>query len=221
MLVLVVALFAGAAVSGVSLTVIAERMNDRQRLLRDDGVDTSAEVTSLTRTRGDSQKHFVRYRFTVEGRVYEGFEKVPRRIWDNLQTGSTLHVRYLPANPYLNHPGDWREKTMPAGLPFGVAAGLAAIGGLALLPILRQRRLVVEGRAAPGLVTHHKKSQHGQTYHYDFLLLSGATASGHSGETRHPPAIGSTISVLYDPENPRKNAPYPVSLIRLVQHRSS
>jgi hypothetical protein len=48
---------------------------------------------------------------------------------------------------------------------------------------------------------------------YEFPLLSGAVASGKAGTSAKPPAIGSVICVIYDPESPKRNAVYPLSLV--------
>jgi hypothetical protein len=108
---------------------------------------------------------------------------------------------------------------IPRWLPFVVAAAIAAIGMLCVYLIHIQRTLLMEGRAAPAVVTGHAKHQtpHGGTQRsltYTFSLLSGATASGKSGTSSKPPAIGSVICVLYDPERPRRSMPYPLPLVR-------
>ncbi len=38
---------------------------------------------------------------------------------------------------------------------------------------------------------------------------------GRGGERRNPPAIGSTITVIYDPDKPKRNEPYPLQLVRV------
>ena len=40
---------------------------------------------------------------------------------------------------------------------------------------------------------------------------------GSGGETSKPPAIGSTICVVYDRDNPGRNSPYPFSLVRVMR----
>ena len=50
--------------------------------------------------------------------------------------------------------------------------------------------------------------------HYELSLLSGATASGKTGPSKKPPAIGSELCVLYEPDRSRHNALYPLSLVR-------
>jgi hypothetical protein len=209
-----VALFVGALAAGIALEFVASREAEAQRLLQEQGVNTEGRITRLWRSRGEDKQPWVAYRFTAQGHVYERRAKAPLRIWRNLQVGSDLPVRYLPSNPVLNHPCDWQQKPMPAWIPYLVAAGLAVPGRLVMLGIRSQRRLLAEGRPAPALVTRHTQTQHGKTIHYEFPVLSGAIAKGRSGPTRKPPAPGATICVLYEPENPRRNAPYPLSLVK-------
>jgi hypothetical protein len=86
---------------------------------------------------------------------------------------------------------------------------------LAML-LRKQVRLLTEGRPAPGIVTGWRRTKGGTVLRYEFVLLNGATAKGR-GKSRRPPAIGSPICVLYDPENPRRNAPYPLCLVKLTK----
>jgi len=50
--------------------------------------------------------------------------------------------------------------------------------------------------------------------HYEFRLLNGIVAKGKSSASKAP-AGDAPLCVLYDPENPRRNARYPFSLVRL------
>lgn len=209
-----VALLVGSPVAGVALQLTVSREAQTQRLLQEQGANTEGRITRLWRSRDEDKQPWVAYGFTVQGRVYERRAKVPLRIWRNLQVGSDLPIRYLPSDPALSHPRDWQEKPMPVWIPGLVAAGQALAGGLIMRRILSQRRLLAEGRPAPALVTRHTHTQHGKIIHYEFPLLSGAIAQGRSGPAKKPPMPGSIICVLYDPENPRRNAPYPLPLVK-------
>jgi hypothetical protein len=85
-----------------------------------------------------------------------------------------------------------------------------------LLPIAvrREARLLAEGRPAPGRVTGFKRAGKTIQVQYEFHLLNGALVKGKVNRSK-PPIEGTTVCVLYDPENPRRNAPYPLSLVRL------
>jgi hypothetical protein len=209
-------LWIGAPAAGIALGIVAGRQAEEHRLLAEQGADTDALVTRLWRDRGESRQPWVAYRFTSAGRAYEGRAKVSLRVWGKLQPGSRLPLRFLPSSPVLNYPLGREPKPMPPWIPYLVAVALAASGWLATLPVRSQRRLLEEGRPAPALVTRHTKADHGKVAHYEFPLLSGSIAEGKSAASHKPPAIGSTIPVVYDPENPRQNAPYPFSLVRLA-----
>jgi hypothetical protein len=58
---------------------------------------------------------------------------------------------------------------------------------------------------------------HGKFLKYEFSLAGGGVEKGSGGSTRKPPAIGSTICILYDRDNPRRNAPYPFDMTRVVR----
>ena len=49
---------------------------------------------------------------------------------------------------------------------------------------------------------------------YEFQLLDGTNVKGRS-DVRKVPAEGTALCVLYLPDNPRRNALYPLSLVRL------
>lgn len=95
------------------------------------------------------------------------------------------------------------------------AAGLGLGASLCLLAIRRQRRFLEDGRAAPARVTKHKLTKDGCKFYYEFPLLSGATALGQGGPAKHPPAVGTTLCILYDADDPKRNTPYPLSLVKL------
>ena len=82
------------------------------------------------------------------------------------------------------------------------------------IPVRREVRLLAEGRPAPGRVTGFKKADEAFRVQYEFRLLNGALAKGKVNRSK-PPVVGAPLCVLYDPENPRRNALYPLSLVRL------
>jgi hypothetical protein len=214
-------LVAAAIPIGIHLAVLAGREARESRLLRVEGIETNALVTRLWRARGEGKQPWVAYRFTIQGRTYEREAKAPLQVWKNLRVGAELPVRYVASDPEINQPPNINRRATPIWLPFAVSGALAAAGLLTMRVLQPLRRLLSSGRAAPGLVVQHmamERSTHGRErgrkFQYEFPLLSGAIARGVSGPSKNPPAIGSIICVLYDPDNPRKNAPYPLSLVR-------
>jgi hypothetical protein len=216
MLVLAGAMLLGAVAAGIGLGTTARRQAKDLRLLSEQGVNTDAQITRVWRGTGKDQQHLVSYRFTAEEREYAARKGVPPRIWQTLRAGSSLPVRYLPSNPKVNHPTGWDDTPMPNWVPYLVFGELAVIAVVLAMLLRRQMQLLTEGRPAPGIVTGHRRTKNGTVIRYEFQLLNGATAKGR-GQSRRPPAIGAPICVLYDPENPRRNAPYPLCLVKLTR----
>jgi hypothetical protein len=216
LVVVAVAMLLGAVAAGIGLGITVRRQAKEQLLLREQGVDTDAQVTRLWRsTSKEDRRYWVAYRFTVQERAYEARKKVSTRIWQTLTVGSSLPVRYLPSDPKVNHPTEWDDTPMPNWLPYLLSGALVAIAFGCTIPLRIQMRLLTEGRPAPGIVTGHRRTRDGTILRYEFQLLNGATAKGR-GQSRRPPGIGSPVCVLYDPENPRRNAPYPLTLVKLT-----
>lgn len=210
-----------AAAIGVFIVLsgMVRRQADDRRALIERGEIVSGQVTRLW-TSGDDRRR-VNYRFTVDGRAYDDHMKVSSERRRSLQVGSEISVRYVPGNPTMNTLDGTMPGSMPPALPAVLSAGMATFGLLCVLAIRRQHQLLAEGRIAPGVVTGHRKHHtgHGGTHRsmtYDFPLLSGAVASGKSATSSKPPAIGSVICVVYDPEFPKRNSVYPLSLVTPV-----
>jgi hypothetical protein len=228
LVVIAVLLVAGGLAAGIGLGLSVSRDRRDALLLAQQGETADAVVTRAWRSRDKEHEPRISYRFDIDGSAYSRETKVPLRFWSGLKPGSHIAVRYASSRPDLNHPADLEFSRTPAALPWVVFFAIAVWGPVALLPIRQQRRLLAEGRAALAIVTRHsgmKHGQHGQKlgmkYDYDFRLLSGAAASGSAGPVKEPPAVGARIAVLYDPDKPRRNAPYPFpnnSLAR-ISHR--
>ena len=216
LLVIAGAMLLGAVAAGIGLGTTARRQAKDHRLLQEQGVNTDARITRLWRSGDKNQQHLVSYRFTVQEREYVARKGVPSRIWQTLRAGSTLPVRFLPSNPKVNHPTEWDDTPMTNWVPYLVSGELAVIAVVLAILLRKQVRLLTEGRPAPGIVTGHRRTKNGTVIRYEFQLMNGATAKGR-GQSRRPPAIGSPVCVLYDPENPRRNAPYPLCLVKLTK----
>jgi len=97
----------------------------------------------------------------------------------------------------------------------GLVAAMVAVPAFLLpIPVRREARLLAEGRPAPGRVTGFKKIDQSIRVQYEFRLLNGTVAKGKVNRSK-PPVVGAPLCVLYEPENPRRNALYPLSLVRL------
>jgi hypothetical protein len=212
----------GAIAAGAGLAIVARRQAEESRLLQQEGQVTEGQIVRLWRGRDDKRQPWAAYRFADQGRTYERNAKVPYAVWKNFKVGTRFSVRYVPARPELSHLLGLAPRPMPPWVPIPVAGVLALGSFLVTLPIRSQRRLLAMGRIAPARVVEHGKklrtshgSDLGVKYDYEFRLLSGAIARGQAGPAKKPPAVDSIIAILYDPDSPRKNAPYPFSLVRL------
>ena len=203
--------------AGIVLFSLASSQQREELHLRERGVDVEATVTRLWISGGENPRRFVAFQFEAGGQRFDGRQQIPRGIWSSLTVGSAIPLRYDPSNPIVHVPLGGRRRTLSHWVAYVAALTLAVLGALVALPIGYQRRLLVEGRPAPAVVTKRRlnKSTHGSSYQieYEFLLLSGAPRTGRSagGKTLE----GQLIAVLYEPDNPARNAPYPLSLVRL------
>jgi hypothetical protein len=214
----------GSFAAGFGLNAASRRQAEEVLLLREQGVVTDGQVIRLYR-RGKDNEPYVSYGFLAQGREYKRDLKISRAMWTRLKVGSPLSVRYAESRPEINHPAGLTRSALPPWVPVLVAVALMICGAGVLLPLRGQSRLLANGRQTMGVVMAHGKtmrtshgSELGKKYEYEFLLLSGASCKGTAGPVKNPPPIGSAIPVLYDPETPKRNAPYPLPLVRLARN---
>ncbi len=221
LLVIVIGMFfVGGPVVGYSIArTTSSQASERQRLAHD-GAQASGVVKRLWRPSKDSKQWSLTYEFSASGRTYSAQSKIPRAWSEILEVGGAVPIRYVVDDPSVSIPVGLTPRVLPLWLPYPVAASFMAVGLMALIALRRERELLADGRVAGAVVTKHLKrhTQHGGTYlqvRYEFQTIGGTTVSGGSTMTRKAPAIGSTICVIYDSERPKRNKPYPFSLVTL------
>lgn len=212
-------LAAGALGAGVALHVEARRQWDAASDFERRGVTASAVVDRLWRKTGDGKPAYAALHFDANGTRIDGESRMQLSAWRELRTGSTVPVWYLPDNARRFVVAGERRGRMPLAVPYAVSATLAALALLCAVPVRRQRRLLSEGRPAPAIVTAVRKTHgsHGETHRemtYEFRVLAGTKVTGKCTATKAA-EMGATISVVYDPEQPKRNRPYPFSLVTL------
>ena len=208
-------LFAGAGVSFVLLSRESARQAANRHLLSLDGVRAEGAVARLWRD-GDNRRQ-VEYRFEVQSRSYVGRANVSDAVRRTLQVGSPVTVRYVPSNPRLNDLGS-RRSGLPAAIAPVVAVLCVAAGGLCVYGVQRQRRLLMDGRIAPGIVTALRKSHTShdgdhKVIEFEFRTLNGAIRRGRGTPSSKSQAVGAVVCVLYDPDRPERHAVFPFSLV--------
>ncbi len=212
------ALVLGAVFGGVGLYVAATRDAARFHQLESQSVLTAAEVVGFGPTHGDDRRRVITYQYSHLGQTHTGRVDMRRERWRTLRVGSQIVVRYVPANPGIS----WLRGYEPKGVPLWAAVVFPAcallVAWLIAHSLHRQRGLLAEGRPAPAQVTQAKKVQTNKSrafrVSYEFKILSGATRTGYFDVQKDPPPTGSTFTVLYHPEEPKRNARYPLSLVR-------
>jgi len=210
--------FLGTPLAGALLHVKASGDHAERRDLIAAGVDGRASVTRRWIQRGEHPRYLVEYVYEAAGRKFTGQIDVGRTSWDRLEQGTALPVRYLPLNPRQHLVPGHEGELMPLWVPYLISGVLAAIGWLLTLPLKSSRRLLSEGRPAPGVVSGqkkiHTKSHHPTEIRYVFATLSGATLEGKMEVQKNPPAVGSVLCVLYEQDNASNNRAYPFALYR-------
>lgn len=217
--ILALVMFGLALTAGLVLNTEMRRQGANRQAFETRSTATTASVARLWRESGDSKQPRAAYRYVVGTNTFEGDAKIRLSDWRLLHVGSELAIRYLPDDPSRSLLAGVTPRSMPFWVPTIVGLAIAIPPVLFLVGINRQRRLLMEGRAAPALVTKLEKhhSQHGGSHRsirYAFPLLSGSMATGKSALNRKGVDVGSVICIVYDPDRPSRNQPYPLALVR-------
>jgi len=206
-------LAAGIALGYLIRNRSIEQSHTRQ-ILQEQGMETDATVTRLWHSGGKSKTPRVGYQFQTDGKVIRGDAPISRKLWESLSEGARVRVRYLPADPGLNRPAEAPLRPPPIWLSWAVPVVAGLISLLMGYLLRRQRRLLEEGHVAVGAVTKVSTIKSGKIIQYEFVLPGGSRESGKGGARPGAEEWGSEVTVIYDPENPKRNSPYPFELVQ-------
>lgn len=157
----------------------------------------------------------ISYTFTVNGTVYSGEARVPKSLVPAMSRAASLPIRYLPANPALNHPAGW-EQPPHSDFALLMAPVIAALLALSLLlPLILERRMAAHGRPALAMVKKCTPSRSGYLVKYEFRPEGEGAVKGR-GWFQYPQQPGEGVWVLYLPGNPRRSLPYPLSCCKVA-----
>jgi len=219
MMILAVCMVAGGIAGGVAFRASAQRTAHEVKLLEEQGRVAEGVVVRLRRSGGRNETESVEYRFTADSREYTHDHPVSHGFWRTLRAGAPIAIRYLPSNPRRSFPDAAPPRPAPPWTSFAFGGMFVVIAGPIVLMILRSRRLLEDGRAAPGIVTGNQRRSNGETTHnvvtYDLRLSNGSIVKGRANRRRIPE--GTIICVVYDPDNPKRNAPYPFQLMKVAE----
>lgn len=212
-------LAAGALIAGFALISVAQMQRQLRQRIESERVTVTAQVVSLRRTRGDNTRYLADYEFAAGGQLRRGRTAIRRADWSRLKAGSVVAVHYLPSQPDQNWIVGYEPRPLPLWVPPLVSLVSGLFSALCWDQIRRQRALLAEGRLAEGRVLEVKRSRKGQgaqgwSVRYEFRTLSGSRIVGRRTLSGSPPEAGGTVRILYDPDNPARNAIYPLALVR-------
>jgi len=136
--------------------------------------------------------------------------------------GGRLPILYAASDPSIVYPAADPPRRAPTVL-WGLMAifcGLfGAIGAAIAASVLRSRKLLAEGVPACAKVTVCKtiRSRNGVSYslRYEFTARDGSRCQGKGMVGRQAPE-GASITVLYDPNLPRRSGIYPMAMAKLA-----
>jgi hypothetical protein len=190
----------------------AHQMQLRQELRSGSSVTTGWKEKLVSGGRGQDEK--LSYSFTVGARKYTGEARVPLAQLYGVAHSDLLSIRYLTADPTINHPADWEWS--PQWTPFLVGPLAAGMGLLLLLSIRADRQLAQEGTAVLAIVTHCSPSRGGFIAQYEFRTEDGREMQG-TGWSTDARKAGAKVCILYMPRNPKQNQPYPGPNMRIAE----
>jgi hypothetical protein len=212
-----IATLLGGLIGGLILFANASRDNEERGRILSLGSEAEAVITRHWTSGSDPVRYWVEYVYQVEGQAHLGRLSTKRNSWMDLQRTGSLKIRYLPEDPQ-RHLAVGYEPDVPPLVVFALVAGvLILVEGLFMRIITMQRRLLAEGRPALAVVTKiGRTADHGKkVIHYSFKDLGGKLIDGKSGPQRNPPAVGSVLTVIYEPDNEKHNRIYPLALVKV------
>ncbi len=210
----------GGIVAGSALWRQAQRESRREALLDRSGQRAEGRIERLwKRHSGKSSTPMVAYSYPVAGKTYQGDEAVHGSDWKAMWEGQRVTVVFVPSEPGTSRLAEFADS---GGVPFFAAPLMTlvffAVAVVLAVLVFRERRLLEDGRPAAGVVTRvGGRTDKGRYIYYEFATLGGSRAKGRFGPVRGKavPAIGSPVTVLYEPDNPKRNGAYPTQLVKI------
>jgi len=203
-------IFAAFLVTFVVMDVISAEKIKRtyQELTRDGLIVSTADVRAV-----GPHSATVDYTFMYDGNQYQGEAFLPHRYLDKVPGYSKsggFRVKFLPRDPSINHPNDWRDDESYSILSYIFTAIVAAQVAIFVGMMSRDWRLARKGMVTVGRVTGCRRGRNGGIYlKYEFRDADDIPTQGR-GEYPNSKELGSQICVVYLPEESSKSRPYPL-----------
>ena len=205
------------------MTNHAEADAARWKTWQADAIPARGSITKMRQTSsGKNRVYRVEYSYRVGDLTYGGVGKVSAREWKYMREGDTISVFYRRTEPGISWISGHEPKGMPAWVGPVTAAAMLIAPVLLMWNLRRQRRLLEEGWPTKATITRVTRIQQkgGASYrvNYVFESANGESETGRSQVSQQPPAEGSECTVLYLPDNARRNALYPLCMVRIATY---
>jgi YD repeat-containing protein len=175
--------------------------------LRSDGHDAVGVITKL-RFGGKASMPSVSYTFSADGTAFTGRALLPSDVQVPLDEAGPIAIRYLPSDPTINHPADWEWSVLMEMPSIVVLTLFGTCGAIYMTVLWRERKLVSRGKLVAGVVANCVRKNRMYWVEYRFSTEDGTSIDG-SGYYSTPQGANSSIWILYLPQNPGRNGPYP------------
>jgi hypothetical protein len=191
----------GIVCAGVTYATLHKFEVDQRFAKEGQTITGTVLSTSLER-----REHIVRYEFRIDGQPYQGTGNVPKlRSWTKARKSKEIEISYLASDPAINRPAD--ETNLPLLIGLAPPAFLALMVFLLLSQLRRSFVLATTGRLTNGIVVGVRPGSKSSTWvYYDFLTDQGIVTRGKSSILSWKVALGSSVEVLYLPDNPERNS---------------
>jgi hypothetical protein len=207
---------------GIVLNRNAETAARRVSKFASERILAAGDIVQLRKRGGDEGNRVTaHYRYTARGRDLTGSTALRGSEREKYSVGSPVGVWYLPTEPEVS----WLDGYEPhpeARWPATVVPLVCGAAALALIMAMRRDwNLLAYGRPALAKVIKVAKKQgtHTGTHwmvHFEWTILSGATRKGkYQLDSKHPPALGQMVPIVYDRDNTHRHSKYPMSLVRV------
>ena len=199
--VIIVASVMGIVCAGVTYATL-HKFNLDQRFAEEGQTITGTVLSTSAARHG----HTVRYEFRVDGQPYQGSGNVPKlRSWTNARKSKEIEISYVAADPAINRPAD--ETNLPLLVGLAPPLFLALMVFILLNQLRRNFVLAAIGRLTNGIVVGVRPGSKSSTWvYYDFLNDQGVVTRGKSSILSWKVVLGSSVEVLYLPDNPERNS---------------
>lgn len=186
--------------------------------LRGHGGETLGQVTDIWPSRDR-----ISYSFSVDGVTFTGTSSdLPTGHSKSLHLGDPLPIRYIPANPNVNHPAGWKSSPYALLRALWFPIFLMFFGLMFVRRFPLQRRLAMEGIPAQGCISKSEGiiTSRGQRY-ATFTFRNKDTNDVENGRCPSDYFYKADLAtwVLYLPEDLRRNEiyPFPIDFFRIEQ----